>query len=134
MELLTPLLVQVALTFVLLFTMGYHRVSSISKGQIRVRDIALRQPNWLEVTTRIGNAYHNQLEMPLLFYLLVCLLLITKLDDNLFLILAWGYVVLRLIHAVIHVSTSRARLRFFVFAASSVVLLLMWLRFAVKLI
>ena len=132
MELLAPLSVQVLLAFALLFLMGYARIKSIVTKQVHPKDISNRQPNWPERVTRIGNAYHNQLELPLLFYVLIIVLIITKLNDTAFLYLAWTYVVLRLVHAAIHISTKRSTMRFFVFAASCLVLFAMWLRFFMK--
>ena len=133
MELLPPLFVQIALTFLLLIAMGVARVRAIASRQVRVRDIALRQPNWPEGATRISNAYHNQLETPLLFYLLLVLIILTKTEPTSFLYLAWGFVALRVIHAIIHVASSRARLRFYVFLATSILLGAMWVIFAMSL-
>ncbi len=132
MELLAPLSVQVLLAFALLFLMGSARIKSIVAKQVHPKDISNRQPNWPERVTRIGNAYHNQLEIPLLFYVLIIVLIITKLNDTAFLYLAWTYVALRLIHAAIHISTQRSTMRFYVFTISCVVLFVMWLRFFMK--
>ena len=44
-----------------------------SRGEVQLRDIALREPNWPPRTTQIANAYHNQLELPVLFYVLTIL-------------------------------------------------------------
>ena len=38
-----------------------------------MRDIALGQPDWPERPTQFGNAFHNQFELPVLFYVLTIL-------------------------------------------------------------
>ena len=108
---LLPLFVQVILTFVLLFWTERVRVGAIRRGEVHMRDIALREPNWGKRETQIANAYHNQLELPLLFYVLTILAWITKQADLLFVVLAWVFVLLRVLHAVIHVTSNNVTQR-----------------------
>jgi hypothetical protein len=131
---LLPLFVQVVLTFVLLFWTGRLRVGSVRRGEVKPRDISLREPNWNKGTTQVANAYHNQLELPLLFYVLTILAWITKQADLLFVVLAWVFVVLRILHAFVHVTSNRLSQRFGMFAASVIVLLIMWVIFIVRIL
>lgn len=131
---LLPVFVLVALTFGLLFYMGNVRVGMVRRGEVHVRDIALRQPNWPERATKASIAFHNQLELPLLFYVLVILALFTKQADMLFVLLSWVFVALRVIHALVIVTSNRISHRFSVFAASVLVLLIMWIIFAVRIL
>ena len=105
---LLPLFVQVALTFALWFWMAYYRVTLIRRGDVDPRNVALREPNWPPHVLQIANAAHNQLEMPILFYVLTILAIITRHADVLFVVLAWIFVILRLLHAYIHVTSNRA--------------------------
>jgi hypothetical protein len=82
---------------------------------------------------QVANAYHNQLELPVLFYVLTALALITRQADLLFVVLAWVFVATRLLHAGIHVTGNDVPKRFQAFAAGAVVLLVMWAIFAVRL-
>src|SRR5262245_7617123 len=104
---LAPLFVQVALTFVLLFWTGGVRLADVHPS-----DVALRQPNWPKRETQIANAYHNQLELPVLFYLLTVLAIYTKQADLLFVLLAWLFVLLRLAQACIHITNNHMGRRF----------------------
>jgi hypothetical protein len=131
---LLPLFVQVALTFALHYWMGFARVSSVRRGEVKVGEIALREPNWPARVTRIGNAFHSQLELPVLYYLLVALALIARKADLLFVVMSWLFVALRFVHAYILVTSNRVWRRFQVHAAVSVVLLLMWIIFAVHIL
>ena len=131
---LAPLFVQVALTFALLFWMGFARTGAVRRGDVHPRDVALRQPNWPDRITQIGNSYHNQFELPVLFYVLTILAWLTKQADFAFVLLAWVFVVLRLIHAYVHVTNNYVAHRFYVFLAGAIVLLVMWAVFAARIL
>lgn len=121
-----PMFVMVALTFVLLFWMGRVRILAVTSGEVHQRDIALREPNWPPRVTQISNAFHNQLELPLLFYVLTILAWITKHADIFFVVMAWLFVAGRLIHAYVHVTSNRVAHRGQIYVVSAAVLVLMW--------
>jgi hypothetical protein len=131
---LAPLFVQVALTFFLMFAMGTVRTRSIRRGEVKMRDIALGQPAWTEPATKLGNAFRNQFEMPVLFYVLVILAIIARKADLLFVVMSWLFVVLRIVHAFIHSGTNNVPRRFFAYLAAALVLLVMWIIFAVRVL
>jgi hypothetical protein len=131
---LLPLFVQVVLTFVLFCWMAYHRVTIVRSGAVHPRDVALRQPNWPPHVLQIANAAHNQLETPILFYVLTILAVITRHADLLFVVMAWLFVLLRLAHAYVHVTSNRLALRGGVFGLGLLVLMLMWLIFIVRIL
>ena len=131
---LLPLFVQIGLTFVLLCWMGTLRVRTVSRGEVKARDIALRQPNWPPHILQIQNAFHNQIETPVLFYVLTILELITRHADFVFVALAWVYVALRLLHAYVHVTDNYVPRRGALFIASVMVLIVMWAVFAVRIL
>ena len=131
---LLPLFVLVLLTFVLGFWAAYLRVQAVRSGEVKPRDIALREPNWPPHVLKIANAFHNQLELPLLFYVLTILAWITKQADLLFVVLAWIFVVLRLLHAAVHVTSNHLGKRAMLFIAGAAVLVVMWLIFALRIL
>jgi hypothetical protein len=131
---LLPLFVQVTLTFVLLYAMGYLRTRAFMAGAVREADIALREPNWPARATQVANAFSNQLEVPVLFYVLTILAWITRHADLTFVVMAWAFVILRLIHAAIHVSDNHVGRRGAVFATGAIVLTLMWAIFMVRIL
>src|SRR3712207_6519557 len=117
-----PVLVQVGLTLLLLLWMGRTRVGHLRKGEVRVKDIALGERNWPSRVTQIQNAYHNQFELPVLFYALVTLALITRKADLLFVVMAWVFVVSRLVHAAIHTTSNKISQRFMAFIVGVLIL------------
>jgi hypothetical protein len=127
-----PLLVQVALTFVLLIWLARERVGALNRKDVRPADIALREPNWPKRTLQIGNSFQSQLEVPLLFYLLTVLVLTTRMVDVVLVTLAWAFVLARLAHAFVHTTNNDVGIRGPVFGVGMLILLVMWAWFAVR--
>ena len=121
-----PVFVQVALTFALLFWAGSVRVAAVKSGAVKMRDVALRQPNWPERATQIINAYQNQLELPVLFYLLMVMAFFSAHMTMTLAVLSWLFVGSRLLHALVHITSNEMRRRYFLFVAGAVILVLMW--------
>jgi hypothetical protein len=131
---LLPVFVQVGLTLFLAFWMAAVRTSSITRGEVKMRDVALGQPAWTERGTKIGNAFRNQFELPVLFYVLVVLAIIARKADLLFVVMSWIFVVSRIVHAAIHTGFNNVPHRFYAFAVGAIVLLLMWIIFALRVL
>lgn len=131
---LYPVFVQVALTFALQGWMRHERIGAIRRGELKYKDISLRQQNWPARAMQISNAFHHQLELPVLFYAVVAFLMITSQVDILFVALAWLFVMARLYHAFIHTTSNKQPHRFLAFAAGSIVLAVMWVAFALRII
>jgi hypothetical protein len=131
---LLPLFVQVVLTVVLGFWLAGLRVPAVRRGEIEPRDIALREPNWPKHTLQVGNSYQNQFEVPVLFYVLTILAIITKQADLLFVVLAWVFVLSRVAHATVHVTDNHLGRRGALFGIGALVLAIMWLIFIVRIL
>jgi hypothetical protein len=114
--------------------MGAVRLRALKGREVRVGDIALRQPAWPERPTQISNAYDSQFQLPVLFYALVPLALITRKADLLFVVLSWIFVATRLAHAAIHTTSNNVQQRFMAFLAGAIVLLIMWIVFAAHIL
>jgi hypothetical protein len=131
---LLPLFVEVLLTFVVGFWLAGLRVSGVRRGEVNPRDIALGEPNWPKRTLQVRNSYHNQFELPLLFYLLTMLSIMTRHADFLFVVLAWVFVLSRLAHAYVHVTDNHLGRRGALFGIGAVVLAIMWVIFIVRIL
>jgi len=131
---LLPLFIQVLLTFGLYSWMAYYRVTLLRRGVVQPRDIALREPNWPPYVLKVANAAHNQLEIPVLFYVLTILSIVTRHADIVFLVLAWIFVLSRLAHAYVHTTRNIVELRGPLFGIGLLVLLIMWVIFIVRIL
>src|SRR5438067_5176861 len=121
---LLPLFVQVVLTFVLLVWMASLNRSAVLRREVRLEEVALREPNWPARNLQFRNAFQNQLETPVLFYVLTILAWMTRHADLLFVLMAWIYVLLRIAHAYVHVTDNYMPRRGAIFIAGVIVLAL----------
>jgi hypothetical protein len=129
---LLPLFVEVILTFALLFWSGALHSRDLRTGMVKAEDVALREPNWPKRTRQVSNAYANQTELPTLFYVLTILSYFSNHAGYLFVVLAWVFVGLRLLHAYVHVTSNNLNLRGALFGLGAVVLAVMWVIFIVQ--
>jgi hypothetical protein len=109
---LLPLFVEVILTFVLMLWMGALRGGDFRSGAAKPADVALREPNWPRRTMQAANSFSNQFELPVLFYVLTILVWVTRHAGYLFVVLAWLFVICRVLQAFVHVTSNTYRWRF----------------------
>jgi hypothetical protein len=130
---LLPLFVEVLLTFGLMLGMMYHRTGALQRRETHLRDIALREPNWPVRAQQFAYAFSNQFELPVLFYVLTILSIITHHADLVFVVLAWIFVIFRMLQAYVHVTSNNVRFRGLYYFGSALVLVAMWIIFIVRI-
>lgn len=131
---LLPLFVEVILTFVLMVRMGALRSADYRSGAVKAQDVALREPLWPRPTAQAANAYANQFELPVLFYVLTILAWDTRHAGVLFVMLGWIFVIFRVLHAYVHVTSNVVRLRSTFFTVAAVVLMIMWALYIIEVL
>lgn len=131
---LLPLFVEVILTFAIWACMAALRTRDFNSGAVRPDNIALREPNWPKRTTQLMNAFSNQFEMPVLFYVLTILEYVTHLAGIVFVVLAWVFVIFRILHAYVHVTSNIVRLRGALYGVGAFVLIVMWAIYIVEVL
>ncbi|MHC2437413.1 MAPEG family protein [Bradyrhizobium sp. USDA 4451] len=131
---LLPVLIQIGLTFALLFGMATLRTRTLASGEIKMADIALREPNWPARATQLGNCFANQFELPVLFYVLIAIALPLRRADLFIVLMSWVFVVTRFAHAGVFVTSNDVRPRSLAWFAGVLVLAAMWLYFALRLL
>jgi hypothetical protein len=138
LRLLYPVFALVLLSFIVLTVLGVHRFRGIARRQFpRGYFRVLQRPAGAELPERAEAAARNLInlfELPVLFYALVPLLLLTGVQDDLTLALSYAFVGLRYLHSAIHLSVNKVTARFGAYLASSLVLLFLWVRFAVLIL
>ncbi len=133
-EILLPLFVEVILTFLLWVGMAVLRTRDFSTGAVRPENIALREPNWPPRTLQFAYSFSNQFEIPVLFYVLTILAYVTHLAGLIFVILAWIFVIFRILHAYVHVTSNIVRLRGAFYGVAVVALAVNWLIYIVEVL
>lgn len=133
-EVLLPLFVEVVLTFALMFWMASLRQRDFRAGVATYDSVALREPNWSAGTLQVAYSYNNQFELPILFYMLTILAYFTQHAGFLFVVLAWIFVIFRILHAYIHVTSNNVHARGPLFGVSALVLAIMWIIYIVQML
>ena len=119
-------------TGVVLLLTGLRRVLAIRARRVSVKAFRLGESPDVPAEVSVFNRnLMNLLEMPLLFYVVSLAFYVTHATDQTTLLLAWTYLILRLVHSAIHLTFNRVGARFLAFAGSNLVLLL-WIRFIVR--
>jgi hypothetical protein len=113
---LLPVFVQVGLTFFLLLWTARAR-----------RDATARE-------TRSDNGFADEFGLPVLFYVLIAIALPLRRADLVIVMLSWVFVVTRFVHAGILATSSEGRNRSQAWFAGALVLLAMWVYFALKIL
>ena len=129
---LAPLFVQVILTLIVASMLAGHRVRAAVRKEIP-ENVALREPNWPTHVRQVDNNYLNQFELPVLFYVLTILAIITRHADLFFVLMAWVFVVLRIFHAYVHLTSNILQIRGPLFSAGLLVLTIMWIVFIARI-
>lgn len=129
-----PLIAQVALTTAVWLRLYVVRIGEMRARRIRPQDLATTRlaAAALEDVTPADN-FRNLFEVPVLFYAICCVLAIADAVTVTQLALAWGFVALRAIHSLIHVTYNRVLHRFWVYVLSTLCVLAMWFVFALHL-
>jgi len=129
-----PVLAMVALTFAVLLTLYRHRFAEMRERRIRPQALATARDAARELqNTAAADNLRNLFEMPVLFYVLFALLPASGVAAGPFVAGGWLYVALRATHSYIHCTYNRVRHRFIAYAAGTLVLLGLWLTFAIQL-
>jgi hypothetical protein len=129
---LYPVFVQVLLVVVVGALMASARARAV-KTMDRQRgnpDLAMGRVEWPDDAAKRAASYHNQFEAPVLFYAVVAFALITKGADTLMIVLAWLFVLTRIVHAAIHIGPNKVRWRSPVFALGFAIVAIMWIKLA----
>jgi hypothetical protein len=130
-----PIVVQVVMTFAIMLRMAYERFTTGAREGIRAQRVATRaemaalMPN----TCRSSDNFQNQFETPVLFLAAMLLAIQFDLATPTLVGLAWAWVVLRHIHAAIHLSYNKVRHRYRAFLASVIALVAIWIDIAYQI-
>ena len=127
-----PLLAHVALVYGLYALLGFRRAKMVRVGTIAKSDYRENRDEPAESLV-VKNCLANQFELPVLFYVLTVLALITKHADTLFVTMAWIFVLFRLAHACVHVTSNNLRARGGLFGIAALILAIMWVIFIVRI-
>lgn len=128
---LIPVFVQVLLTSVVMVLMGRRRIAAAKNKDISLS--AFRTMNLTGASEQViatSRNFDNQFQMPMLYLFSVLFTLQLGLADLGYVLLGAAFVLLRIMHTVIHIGSNHVRSRFNVFLLGCAVLWAIWLRLA----
>ena len=134
MSILHPLISMVVLTFLVAIRLAYFAINSVVKGKVHIKQLRVYDGEFPIDYKSARQHYKNMFEMPILFYLLCTLLLINNNYTQLDVMLAWGFVLFRLLHSLVRIQNRDVNLRFGVFTGSFIMLVFGWVNFLLKYI
>ena len=127
-EILKPVAVLIAWSLIMLVWMVVVRLPAMKKAGIDINKVVGSKPGMLDsiVDPKAQWPAHNYMhlmEQPTLFYAVALMLAFSGMGNGLNAMIAWGYVVLRIAHSLLQVTTNIIRYRFALFALSSLCLI-----------
>jgi hypothetical protein len=132
-EIFRPFFVMMALTLIVWIAMyvrriAYQKAHRVHPQKVRTPDrVVAVMPEDVQYP---AYNFSNLMELPILFYALCLYLYVTGSVDSLYVIAAWSFVGLRIVHSAIQCTTNAVFQRFIAYMASSLVLWFMVLRAA----
>jgi len=133
---LMPFLAMVFLTFLVWIYLFAIRIPEIKLKNIDPENLKDRAESHklLTASAAASNNLKNLFEIPVLFYVAALLMMLLLIQDALMVQLAWGFVIMRALHSLIHCTYNRVMHRFTVYFISCLFLLLLWIRLAAYLL
>ncbi len=130
-----PVCILALWTGAILALTGWRRIHGTVVGRIPPRAFKFGDSPEVPADVVVVNRnLMNLLEMPVLFYVACIALYVTRQLQPGMLVLAWIYVLLRIVHSLIHVTSNRIIPRLISFATSNFVLLAIWIWFATRVL
>ena len=128
-SLVYPMFALVLLTGAVLIILFRSRVRAVQQGSVSSKYFHIYQGEMEpEQSAKASRHFSNLFEAPTLFYAACLAGLGTQDGADMLLVLAWLYVALRVVHAVIHLGGNRLRHRIRAYFAGWLILVAMWLQ------
>lgn len=123
-SILWPVAVQILLTLLIFIPLTRRKFQAVKDGT-DVSKTALNNSAWPDNVLKASNNLANQFQLPVLFYVLCLIFFVTNGVSVLVLALAWTFVVSRLVHSYVHITTNYVPHRMRIFILGYLVLILM---------
>ena len=137
MEFIPPLSIMVFLNLFLIFRLIYMAAMYTISKDVRLSQFRIYEGEFPDRLRSARQQYQNMFEIPILFYLLCSLNIFFNNYNQFDIILAWGFVLLRLVHFFIRLQNQKninIVPRTFVFILSVISLTIGWINFTVRFI
>ena len=131
-SILYPFVAQGVLVFVSLFVLARRRLTAFAEGKTKGSHFVTFSGDGEPENVRVAQrSFHNQFEMPVLFFAVCLAAVVFEKDTANMIYVAWAYVGARFIHSCVHLTSNHVKRRFTIFLLSNLVLVSMWIMLAI---
>lgn len=100
-----PMLLMVLLTFIVGLITMKNRIASVKSGTVSAKYFKLMEGQEVpEIITKTTRSFNNMFEVPVLFYAGCILYISLDIQSLIGLVFAWSFVLMRYIHAYVHLT------------------------------
>ena len=117
---------QVTLTIALVFILGARRRTALRNKETTFAQSAVDQTAWPESALKAANAFKNQFEIPVLFYVVSLLFLSGSRPDLFVAGIALIFTGSRYVHAFIHINGNNVMKRFYAYFVGVAAVCILW--------
>lgn len=126
-DLLIPVVLMFVLTGAVLSVLGVFRFSSVAKGKVGWSYFKLFENGvGSDQLQQAKNNFQNLFELPVLFYLIVMILIVTNQVAEIHIAMAWVFFVSRAIHSLVHLTSNYVPFRATAYLIGCGALLVLW--------
>jgi hypothetical protein len=132
--LLLPLFLHVLLITAVGLRTVSARIKAVKSGEVKLSSIANNSQAWPDRLKQFSNNFDNQFDTPVLWYSVCGFIVLLNFVDWMFVGLSWGFLLTRLAHSYVHVSSNNVPLRMRFFLSGFAIVFLMWTWFTILLL
>ncbi len=134
MDILYPVFTLVLLTIGVSLILFIKNVRATLAKRVRLRFFALYQGDAPDDLLQARDHYKNLFQLPVLFYLLCILIYIIEITTPADVLLAWAFVLSRILHSYIRATSNWVPNRFKAFVAGGLILFVHWFYFLIRVL
>lgn len=121
-----PMFAMVLLTFLVAFRLLFLRLKAVKTGSVRLSQFRLYTGDMPDEISQTARNYSNLFEIPVLFYAAGATAIAMGTDSRAMIIAAWIFVLARLTHSLIHLTTNDVINRFRAYTVGNLCVLVIW--------
>ena len=124
-QILTPVILLVAWSQIMWLWMYLTRIPAIKAANMQLDPEAPRGQQMASLPSKVrwkADNYNHLMEQPTIFYAIVFALSLLGEGDGLNLVMAWAYVLIRIVHSLFQATVNKIEVRFTLFVLSNIAL------------
>jgi len=130
---LAPMFCIVLLTTVIGIITVTLRIQSVKNGEVKIKYYRTMQGQEVpDMITRTSRCFNNMFELPVLFYVVCTLFIVSNIHSTVAIVLAWLFVLVRVVHTVVHLTYNNVLHRMIIYLVGSALVVALWVHLMVS--